>query len=104
MPLKATRGLVKVIIGDRRGKLSVHVFGACKPTPCDWKRVKGLAYAENVSSIEAIAFSAIYKFGFKETIVTGHLCNGCLVVETFNHFTDKSGRSDYYSRECFCRK
>jgi hypothetical protein len=101
---RATRGLVKVIIGNRRGTLTVHAFGACHPTPCDWKKVKGLAYAENVSSSKAVAFSAFYKFSFKETIITGHLCGGCLFVETFNHFTDNSGRSDYYSGECFCRK
>ena len=100
---KATRGIVKVKIGNRRGTLVVNVFGACHPTPCDWKTVKGLAYAENVSSNKAVAFSAVYKFGFKKTIVTGHLCSGCLIVETFNHFTDGSGRSDYYSRDCFCQ-
>jgi hypothetical protein len=44
-----------------------------------------------------------YKFSFKETIVTGVLDSGSLRVETFNHFTDGSGRSDYYTRRYFCK-
>jgi hypothetical protein len=56
-----------------------------------------------VSSSSAVAFSAHYKFSFKDTIVTGVLDSGSLRVETFNHFTDGSGRSDYYSRGYFCK-
>ena len=100
---RKTRGLVRVVLGSRGGTLMVQVFGACTPTPCDWGVVKGLAYSDSVSSTEAVAFSATYKFGFKTTIVTGHLEKGCMVIETYNHFTDSSGRCDYYSRECFCR-
>ena len=33
-----------------------------------------------------------------ETIVVGHVDEGSLLVETFDHFTDGSGRSNYYSR------
>ncbi len=101
---KDTRGLVEVRLGRRAGVLVVHPFGACHPTPCDWGRRRGLAYSESVSSVDTIAFTATFKFSFKETIVTGHLCKGCLVVETYNHFTDGSGRCDYHSRNCFCRK
>ncbi len=101
---KKTRGLVRVELSSRRGNLVVRPFGACVPKPCDWGAVKGRAYSESVSSVAAVAFSAIFKFSFKNTIVTGHLCDGCLVVETYNHFTDKSGRCDYYSRDCFCRR
>jgi hypothetical protein len=57
-----------------------------------------MAYADAVGSTPATAFSARYKFAFKETIMAGHLDSGCLVVEIWDHFTDNSGRSDYYSR------
>jgi hypothetical protein len=100
----ATRSLVRVVIGGSGSAITVQVFGACTPTPCDWGQVKGLAYAANVSASIAVAFSAIYKFSFKEAIVTGVLDNGTLIVETFNHFTDGSGRSDYYTRGYFCRR
>jgi hypothetical protein len=99
----ATRGLVRVVIAASGSAITVHAFGACTPNPCDWGSVHGLAYAENVSSSAAIAFTAHYKFSFKETIVTGVLDSGSLRVETFNHFTDGSGRSDYYTRGYFCK-
>jgi len=99
----ATRGLVRVVIAASGPGITVHAFGACTPSPCDWGAVSGLSYAADVSSTTAIAFSAHYKFKFKETIVTGVLDNGTLIVETYNHFTDGSGRSDYYTRGYFCK-
>ena len=99
----ATRGLVRVVIAASGSAITVHAFGACTPTPCDWGSVPGSAYAASVSSNAAIAFSAFYKFSFKETIVTGVLDNGSLIVETFNHFTDGSGRSDTYTKGYFCK-
>lgn len=100
---KDTRGVVRVVLGSKGSTLTVQVFGACTPTPCDWGVVAGIAYGESVSATEAIAFSAFYDAGFKETIVTGHLDNGTLILETFNQFKDGSGRSNYYSRSYLCR-
>jgi hypothetical protein len=40
----ATRGLVRVVIAGSGPAITVHVFGACSPTPCDWGVVPGLAY------------------------------------------------------------
>ena len=99
----ATRGPVKVVIAASGAGITVNVFGACTPTPCDWGKVPGRSYAADVSSTVAVAFSAHYKFSFVDTIVTGVLDSGSLRVETFNHFTDGSGRSDYYSRGYFCK-
>jgi len=99
----ATRSLVRVVIAASGAGITVHAFGACTPTPCDWGSVPGLAYAADVSSSVAVAFTARYKFKFKEVIVTGVLDNGSLRVETFNNFTDNSGRSDYYTRGYFCK-
>jgi len=100
---KNTRGLVSVVLGAKGSALTVQGFGACVPTPCDWGVVEGTAYAESVVSTNAIAFSARYDFGFKETIVTGHLDSGALIVETYDTFKDGSGRSNYYSRVYLCR-
>lgn len=100
---KNTRGVVRVVLGTKGSALTVQVFGACTPTPCDWGVVAGIAYGESVVATEAIAFSARYTFSFKEAIVTGHLDNGTLILETYNKFTDASGRSNYYSREYLCR-
>lgn len=96
---KKTPGLVKVVITVTGNAISVHPFGACVPTPCDWGNVSGFAYADNVSATPATAFTAKFKFSFKETTMTGRLDAGVLMVETFNHFIDNSGRSDYVTRE-----
>jgi hypothetical protein len=100
---KATRGIVRVVIAEQQGHLTVHAFGACTPNPCDWEAVQGLGYATSVSGGPAAAFTAIYHFAFKDTILTGVLDNGCLVVEDFNTFTDGSGRANYYEKGCFCK-
>lgn len=98
-----TRGIVRVVLGTKGTSLTVQVFGACTPSPCDWGIVEGTAYGESVVATEAIAFSARYDAGFKETIVTGLLDNGTLIVQSYNKFKDGSGRSNYYSRVYLCK-
>ena len=100
---RATRGVVSVVLSADGANLKVQVFGACVPSPCDWGVVKGIAYAENVSAADAIAFSATYDFKFKSTIVTGCLDSGSLIVETYDMFKDGSGRSNYCSRVYLCK-
>jgi hypothetical protein len=92
-----TRGLIRVMIAASGSEITVHAFGACQPTPCDWGVVNGTIYATNVAAAPAMAFTATYTFAFKQTVIVGHLFNGSLLIETFDHFTDKSGRADYYS-------
>jgi len=92
-----TRSLVRVVIAANRNEITVHTFGACTPTPCDWGIVDGMIYADNVAATPAVAFTAQYKFNFVETTMVGHLFMGSLFVETFEHFIDGSGRADYYS-------
>jgi|HubBroStandDraft_3_1064219.scaffolds.fasta_scaffold323611_1 hypothetical protein len=101
---KHTPNLVKVVIRSQGDTLFVHAYGACHPTPCDWGEVKGLAYASSVAGGPAVAFSALYSFGFKDTILTGYLDGASLVVEDFNTFKDGSGRANYYTREHFCKE
>ncbi len=92
-----TRGLIRIMIAAAGNEITVHAFGACSPTPCDWGQVNGLVYADSVAATPAVAFTAMYTFAFKQTTLVGHLRNGVLMVESFDHFTDKSGRADYYS-------
>lgn len=93
-----TRGLVRVMIAANGSAITVHGFGACSPTPCDWGVTPGQVFAENVATSPAVAFTAVYNFAFKQTTIVGHLMHGALIVETFDHFTDRSGRSDYYAQ------
>jgi hypothetical protein len=89
----------RVVIAAKGNEVTVHAFGACQPTPCDWGMVNGLIFADNVTDTPAVAFTALYTFNFKQTTIIGRLQNGALMVETFDHFTDQSGRADYYSLE-----
>jgi hypothetical protein len=95
----ATRDLVKIVITAAGSGIKVDAYGACSPTPCNWGNVAGLDYAASVSSSPAVAFSAQYKFSFSQVILVGHLHGKELLVEAFTHFTDGSGRSDYYATD-----
>lgn len=92
----STPSLAKLVIASKNMEITVHAFGACTPTPCDMGTIDGMLFADGVSSTPAVSFTAHYQFSFKETTITGHLFQNVLFVETFNHFTDNSGRSDYY--------
>jgi hypothetical protein len=92
-----TRGIVKAMIAVAGSGINLHLFGACSPTPCDWGTVHGQVYANSVSTTSAVAFSALYNFNFKQTIVVGHLDGPRLTIETLDTFEDGSGRSAYYS-------
>jgi hypothetical protein len=97
----ATQDIVKVVLTSSGGGLGVHAYGACVPTPCDWGQVTGQAYSASVAGGTAIAFTANYQFGFKRTILTGHLNGEQLVVDDFNVFEDGSGRAAYFTEGTF---
>lgn len=95
----ATRDLVEIVIAAAGSGISVNVFGACSPTPCNWGVAPGIAYAASVSSNPAVAFCAEYSFSFASVTVLGHLHEKHLLVETFTVFTDGSGRSNLYTTD-----
>ena len=97
----ATRDIVKIVLTNKGGSLGVHAYGACSPTPCDWGQVPGQAYAASVAGGPAVAFTANYAFGFKNTILTGHLNGDHLIADDFNVFEDGSGRSPYFTEGTF---
>jgi hypothetical protein len=99
-----TRGLVKVVLRLVGPQFIVQPYGASEPRPFDWGVRAGVVYADNRGGTQPCAFTATFSTQFKETILAGHLRNDLLVVEAFHHFTDVSGRADYYSREIFRRE
>ncbi|CAK8724450.1 MAG: hypothetical protein CDV28_10259 [Candidatus Electronema aureum] len=100
---KQTGGIVKIEIAVDGKGLVVHAYGACHPDPCDWGAVSGHSYSSSVSSLDAVAFTAVFDAGFSERLLTGHLENGCLIAESYTNFKDGGGRYDYYVKECLCR-
>ena len=96
-------GIIKLVLDDSGGTLVVHAFGSCSPTPCDWGKVRGRTYSDNVSSKIATAFTANYDFGFKTTILTGYMRRGALVVDSYNTFAPGDTRFDYRNQAIFHR-
>ena len=96
---KTSNNVVKAVITDKGGKLEVDIYGACTPSPCNWGVVAAVPYAATVSGGAAAAFNANYSFSFSTVIVIGHLQGAELVLETLTHFTDGSGRADFYFSE-----
>ena len=92
-----TRDLVKITITSSGSNVTIHPYGACTPSPCDWGAVTGLAYSASVTASPAIAFSAQFNFGFSKVILVGHINGTLLNVESLTEFTDGSGRNNYYS-------
>jgi hypothetical protein len=100
---RGTRGLLRLKLSGAGTTVNVQAFGACTPTPCDWGVTPAVIHAADVGATPGIAFSAKYKFPFKETVLTGVIDRGALVVETFERFTDGSGRSNYYTKAYFAK-
>ena len=100
---KEATGVVRLELRQRDGRLLVRAFGADPEQPFDWGEVEATAYGSAVTSVDAMAFSAMYDFGFLVTILAAYAKQGILVLDTFNTFTDSSGRSNYFSREFFHR-
>lgn len=93
----ATPNLLRLMIAANGNEINLHAFGACTPNPCDWGQVNGVVYSDNVAKAPAVAFTGTYTFSFKTTTVVGRLFQGALIVETFDRFTDNSGRADYHT-------
>lgn len=100
---KEATGVVRLELRTQDGMLYVRTFGADTTEPYDWGEVEATAYGSNVTAVDAMAFSAVYDFGFLVTVLAAYAKQGILVLDTFNTFTDSSGRSNYFSREFFHR-
>ena len=95
----STRDIVQVVIAASGSGISVTLYGACSPTPCNWGTVAGTPYAASVSSSPAVAFSAQYGLSFAQVVVVGHHNGKHLTIQTFTNFTDGSGRSNMYTTD-----
>lgn len=102
-----THSVPKLSVSLADKDVSVHVWGACQPTPCDWGEVKADAFAQNVSSnalSDATVLQGVFKTSFAETNFSVRPDGADkLRFETATHFTDNSGRSNYSSTDIFKR-
>jgi hypothetical protein len=89
-------------IGDA-GQMSVQAWGNNTEETNDWGAVPAPTFAFTFDSKEAGAFSAVFDLGYEEVHLQANVKQGVLVVASFNRFTDRSGRSNYFDREFFHR-
>jgi hypothetical protein len=103
----ASGGLIRLVVTAAGPNVSVHAWGKCTPTPCDWGTRPAIVYAPNVGAnpiATARAISVVFRTNFDETIVILQPSGAnLLTAETYTRFTDTSGRSAYTRSEQFRR-
>ena len=101
------RGVIRLTISYNGPNIDAHVWGSCKPTPCDWGTVQAIPYGGSVRSplpAQAEVLRAEYDHGFaRQQVIIRKAPNKELRVEVLTHFTDSSGRSNYFSADLFSR-
>ena len=88
-------------IGDAE-PMAVQAWGDGEETN-GWGTVAAPVFAFTFDANEAGAFSAVFAPGYGEVHMQANVKLGVLVVASFNRFTDRSGRSNYFDREFFHR-
>jgi hypothetical protein len=83
--------------------LAVRARGAGRDGPVDWGSADARLYADAARPDSPPAFLATFDHGHMRVCLQARINRGVLVVCEFTEFTDGSGRSDYFVRECFRR-
>lgn len=81
---------------------TIHVYGSCHPTDCDWG-VEEITYKYwSRSQSQYTYLRATYDHGFAERVLHVYRLNESrLMVIMYTEFTDNSGRDDYTSVDYF---
>jgi hypothetical protein len=94
-----TRGITKVDIKVSGNDVTVQAWGQCHPQDCDWGRVRGTAYASNVSSSVARdtrALTAVFTQSFKRTfVIIQPARNNQIRIESYDEFLGSDRRTNY---------
>ncbi|GLH96337.1 hypothetical protein [Phytohabitans aurantiacus] len=98
----ATR-LARVRIRERDGYLAVRPYGVWAPRRHDWHETVGSAYAGDMRSAVAIAFTAFFELAAGRVEMVGYLDRRLLTIETASTFGDGGHRYPCYVREHFYR-
>jgi hypothetical protein len=100
-------GIVRAQISHVGVLYQIHLWGQCHPDLCDWGNVQLYFYSRDVGTSPNYAAYygvAVYQFGFETVyVLTQFINNQQLQIMTLTHFTDASGRSDYYASGIFQR-
>ena len=98
-------GIVSVSCKVEGNVLRVRFEGNGSSEPPDWDEASAeLLCAANVHGGPAMSFVAFFDLGFKKVRAGANLNQGLLVIALYHSFENNDGgRSDYFSREFFCR-
>lgn len=97
-------GIAAIEICDRDEDLGIRAYGVNESGTVDWGETRGLAYAKDYSSPEAMAFSAAFGSEGIRCHLQANVKQGVLVVAYFTEFQDGSSRSNYFSREFYYKE
>lgn len=79
----------------------VRLHGVGTQEPHDWGQVLGIAFADDVASRAADAFTADYDLGYATVATVGYFQRRLLTVDASTIYTDGSGRTNYFTRAHF---
>jgi hypothetical protein len=99
-----TRGITNLDIAVMGADAQVHAWGKCHPTDCDWGTVQAQAFAPSVSSdviSGADTIIAVFVTSFSQTTLVIKPDGSRLKVDSYDRFTDNSGRSNYLASYTF---
>ncbi|WP_027945883.1 hypothetical protein [Amycolatopsis taiwanensis] len=98
-----TKGIYSLEVVPDGEDVLVQAYGVGADGPVDWGTTRAELYADAHYLDNAPAFLATFDHGYMQVHLQGRINRGSLVVCIFTTFTDDSGRSDYFVRECFGR-
>jgi hypothetical protein len=99
-----TGEISRVVIALRDGAIVMRAFGANAPEPIDWGETLVTPYVDRIGSSAITGLTADYDFGFMRTRIAGNIKYGTLVIQSYNEFSDESGRPAYFTREFFSKE
>ena len=83
-----TRNLVRITIQG----MSMHPYGACSPTPCDWGVLTAKSTTTKTGTASQTALVAVHTTKAEQNTITMTLGpDGRLSANVATHFTDKAG-------------
>jgi hypothetical protein len=94
----------KMVLVPRGGAIVLRAFGANQPELNDWGETPAKVYVERIGSSVITGLTADYDFGFMTTQLAGNVKYGVLVIQSYNEFSDESGRPAYFTREFFSQE
>ena len=92
---------VRVIAKD--DGIVLHCFGKLENGEQDWGISPCELFSVNVGSPIIEGFTCTYDLDFIQISMAGNMKYGVMVIQSYNTFKDGSERSNYFSREFFCR-